>query len=270
MTLLEHHLFFPQSGSDKEKKLTLDIKIIQPQQSNRIIHIKPKRKSSHKICPLLNGARIGRHFGRAQFHRLTLHVHAALQLEVLDQRRVDFGPGGFERGHAMWWDGHFAVFDADGVVGRGLGGGREAGAAFLVDGVVELHFGGVFRERGCGGVKRGGGGGGVEEVFVLGVVCDGSVEGELLWRRRLEGCWGRHDVCVVCVDLKWDLTAQVSICRRSEDGNRVESGSVECLDGVQYSKVIFLCAGKRISAQSQDAFCSNRLRNRFRNRNVEL
>lgn len=120
--------------------LTLNVEIIQPQQRNRIIDIKPESKRPHKIGSLLNRARVGRHFGRPQLDSLALHVHAALQLEVLDQRRVDLGPGGLEGRHAMGRNGDLAVLHADDIGGGGFRGGREAGAAFFVDEVVELHL----------------------------------------------------------------------------------------------------------------------------------
>lgn len=109
---------------------------------------------------------------------------------MLDQRRVDLGPGGLEGRHAVRRDGHLAVLDADDV-GR-LGGGREAGAALLVHGVVELH---IVAGGGIGGFYRGGrvdvGRGGVEDVFILSVV-KRDVGGGVLLGRSLEGCWGGH------------------------------------------------------------------------------
>lgn len=101
-------------GQEKEEKE--DIQIIQPQQRNSIINIKPQSQSPQKILSLLQGSRISREPRIAQLNRLVLDIHPHLQLQVLAQRRVDFGPGRFDRGEPVRRHGDFAGFDVDETV----------------------------------------------------------------------------------------------------------------------------------------------------------
>lgn len=173
-------------------ELTLDVEIIQPQQRDRVVDVEPEGEGAHEVGALLDGAGVGGDLGGAQLDALALHVHAALQPEVLHERRVDLGPGGLEGRHAVRRDGHLAVLDAHDL--GGPGGGREARPALLVQ-VVDLH---VPIARGVGrlvvGEEEGGGvcRGGVEEVFVvLWVGGEGDGGGRLILGSRLEGggCW---------------------------------------------------------------------------------
>lgn len=56
------------------------VQIIQPQQRNRIVNIKPQRQRTQKILSLLQRPRIRRKPRIAQLDRLVLDVHAHLQL----------------------------------------------------------------------------------------------------------------------------------------------------------------------------------------------
>lgn len=116
----------------------LNVEIIHPEQGDSVVDVEAQGKGTHEVGALLDRAVICGDLGGAQLDALALHVHAALELEVLDQRRVDLGPRGLERRHAVGRDGDLAVLDADGPApGRGRG---EARAALLVHGVVELHL----------------------------------------------------------------------------------------------------------------------------------
>ena len=71
--------------------------------------------------------------GDAQFDGFLSDVHAYLEVEVGDEGRVDFGPGLFERGEAVRWDGDLAV----GEFSEGCGGdGSTAGGGRGEDGCV--------------------------------------------------------------------------------------------------------------------------------------
>lgn len=93
--------------------MDIDIQIIQPQQSNRIIDIKAQGQSLDEILALLEGTGVRGEFGVSQLNSLILNVHADLQLEVLTERGVDLRPGGFDGGKAVRRDGDFAGFDVD-------------------------------------------------------------------------------------------------------------------------------------------------------------
>lgn len=167
----------------------LNVEVVHAQQGDGVVDVEAQGEGAHKVGALLDRAVVGGGLGGAQLDGLALHVHAALQLEVLDQRRVDLGPRGLERRHAVGRDGHLAVLDAHGVAPRR--GRGEARAALLVHGVVELHVClggllGLLRLCWCcvWGVE--------EDVFVLGFGWEGDV-GCWLLRGSLEGCWRRHD-----------------------------------------------------------------------------
>ena len=98
-----------RGASEKGK----NIQIIQPQQSNRIIDIKPERKRLNKVLPLLESARIARELRIPQLNSLILDIHPHLELQVFAERRVDFRPGGFDRGEAVRRDRDFAGFDVN-------------------------------------------------------------------------------------------------------------------------------------------------------------
>lgn len=109
-----------QHSSHHNQQIKGDIQIIQPQQRNRIIHIKPKRQGAQEILALLQRPRIGRDPRVAQLDRLVLDVHAHLQLQVLAQRRVDLRPGRLDRAEAVRRDGDFAGFDVHQAPGSGV------------------------------------------------------------------------------------------------------------------------------------------------------
>ena len=122
-------------------------------------------------------------------------------MQVFDEGRVNLGPGGLERGHAVGRDGHFAGLYSEGGGGCGGGvGGEVAGAGI----VVYLH-GSVFDlwvllSRGFLGFCDDASFGFIESVvgryrkrhvFSL----SGSIGSEGLWpalkgsRSRHFGCW---------------------------------------------------------------------------------
>ena len=71
----------------------LDIQVVEPQQGNGVLDIEAQRKGAHKVLALLQGACVGSVLARTELYALVLEVHPNLQLEVLDQGRVDFWPG---------------------------------------------------------------------------------------------------------------------------------------------------------------------------------
>ena len=89
-----------------------DIEIIKPQKRNCIVNVKPAHEGPKEIHPALNGLRVRGVLARPQLDGLALHVHAHLQLEVLDERRVDAGPLRLEWRHAVRRDADLAVLDA--------------------------------------------------------------------------------------------------------------------------------------------------------------
>ena len=165
---------------------SLDVQIIQTQQSNSIIQIETQAESMDEICALLQSSSIIGEPACAQLDILVLGVDSALQLEVLDQRRVHLGPCVLQGSPAVRRYGDFAGFGAD-VGVCGLLGCEEW---LRVDG-----HGCVF--GGLGGILDGGGVGGADEhlvVFVVGY--DGSlvqVLSDFLGRGSLEGGRCRHD-----------------------------------------------------------------------------
>ena len=89
-----------------------DIKVVKPQQRNRVIDVKPADESGQEVHAALDGLGVRRVLARPQLDGLALHVHAHLQLEVLHERRVDTGPLRLEGRHAVRRDADLAVLDA--------------------------------------------------------------------------------------------------------------------------------------------------------------
>ena len=88
----------------------LDVKVVQSQQSDGIVHLEAKGKRLDKVLALLQRPRVDGVLRRAQLHRLALNVHPALQLEVLDEWRVDGRPRLLEGCHSVRRDGDLASF----------------------------------------------------------------------------------------------------------------------------------------------------------------
>jgi hypothetical protein len=144
---------------------SLDVQIIQTQQSNSVVQIETQAESVDEICTLLQSTSVIGESACAELDILVLCVDSALQLEVLNQRRVNFGPCVLQRSPAVGWYGDFAGFGAGVSVG-GLLGSEEW---LRVDG-----HGCVF--GGLSGVLDGRSIGGADEHLVIFVVdCDGSL-----------------------------------------------------------------------------------------------
>jgi hypothetical protein len=126
---------------------SLDIQVIQSEKSNRIVDIEAEGESADKVCALLESANVRGELGGSEFYGAALDVHSDLELEVLDDRRADFGPVGFEGGHAVRRNGHLASLDA--ISGMGLLCRCENGATLFVD--AHLGVGSGF-DHGVGNI----------------------------------------------------------------------------------------------------------------------
>ena len=70
----------------------LDVKIVETEEGNGIVHIESKSESLHKVLAFLQSAGVTCVFRSSEFDGLSLDVHTALQLQMLDEGRVDRGP----------------------------------------------------------------------------------------------------------------------------------------------------------------------------------
>lgn len=109
----------------------LDVEVVETEERDSVVDVKSECESGNEVGALLQRAGVDSLGRSAQLDGLLGHVHAQLQAEVLDERRVDFGPGGLERCHAVWWDADLALFFA-GSGGRG-DFGCEDGTVLAVD-----------------------------------------------------------------------------------------------------------------------------------------
>jgi hypothetical protein len=100
---------------------SLNVQIIQTQQSNSVIQIETQAESVDKVCALLQSTSVVGESACAELDILVLGVDSALQLEVLNQGRVDLGPCVLQGSPAVRRYGDFAGFGADVGVGGLLG-----------------------------------------------------------------------------------------------------------------------------------------------------
>ena len=169
----------------------LDVQVVEAEQGDGVVEVEAEGVGGEEVGALLDGVGVGGELGGAQFDRLLGDVHAHLELEVLDERRVDSGPVVLERCHAVRRDADFAFFSRSGRLG-GLFGGEEGLRRGGV--VVDVHVLCVLLEEGrvgqlCQLV-------GVEECFVWcgsgGVECFCRLFGKCLWC-SLKSRWRWHD-----------------------------------------------------------------------------
>jgi hypothetical protein len=165
---------------------SLNVQIVQTQQSNSVVQIETQTESMDKVCTLLQSSSVIGESACAQLDVLVLGVDSALQLQVLDQRRVNLRPCVLQRSPAVRRYSDFAGFGAD-VGVCGLLGSEEW---LRVDG-----HGCVFGL--LSGVLDGGSVGGADEhLVVFAVGCDGGliqVLSDFLGGSSLEGSWCGHD-----------------------------------------------------------------------------
>lgn len=145
------------------------------------------------ILALLYSPVVGGVARRPQLDALVLGVHADLQLQVLDERRVELGPGGLERRHAVRRDGHLAGLHVGGRLG--VGHGTKPRLRFFV--YVHVHVvvckGRLGRGYGGGGAVGGQGVHSVERearcLVILVYGWERRRDRGLLLQRR---CWCGH------------------------------------------------------------------------------
>lgn len=89
----------------------LDVEVVEAEEGDGVVDVEAEGEGAHEVLALLQGAGVGGVLGGAQLDAPVLHVHAHLQLQVLDEGRVDLGPRALERREAVRGDRHFARLD---------------------------------------------------------------------------------------------------------------------------------------------------------------
>lgn len=87
------------------------VEVVETQQGNGVVDVEAEGEGADKVLALLQGAVVEGVLGGAELDGLAARVHADLELEVVDEGRVDVDPVGLERGEAVRRDGDLACLD---------------------------------------------------------------------------------------------------------------------------------------------------------------
>lgn len=74
------------------------VQIVETEQGDGVVDVEPESERADKVLALLESAVVDSGFGGTHFNRLPARVHANLELEGVDEGRVNLGPVVLEAG----------------------------------------------------------------------------------------------------------------------------------------------------------------------------